>query len=45
MLHQGLGGSAALAEARRLLDRVRIPEAGAAADAIRSSSPAACGSG
>jgi glutathione transport system ATP-binding protein len=27
MLHQGMGRSAALAEAQRLLDRVRIPEA------------------
>ena len=27
MLHQGLGGGAALAEARRLLEHVRIPEA------------------
>ncbi len=28
MLHQGLGNAAALAEARRLLEHVRIPEAG-----------------
>ena len=46
MLHQGLGNAAALAEARRLLEHVRIPEAETAvANAIRSSCPAACGSG
>ena len=46
MLHQGLADAAALAEALRLLDHVRIPEAeSAVASAIRTSSRAACASG
>ncbi len=45
-LHQGLSGDEALAEARRMLELVRIPEAQAmCCRAIRISSPAACASG
>ena len=46
MLHQGLGNAAALAEARRLLEHVRIPEAATAIAALSvPACPAACASG
>ena len=45
MLHQGLGRAAALAEAQRLLEHVRIPEAARSCSAIRSNFRAACASG
>ena len=45
-LHQGKDRATARAEALRMLELVRIPEAAQrAATAIRTSSPAACASG
>jgi ABC-type microcin C transport system duplicated ATPase subunit YejF len=44
-LHQGLGKEEALAEARRMLDLVRIPNRRPFCLAIRISFPAACASG
>jgi len=43
-LHQGKGHQQALAEARRMLDLVRIPEAQGVLSRYRISSPAACAS-
>ena len=41
-LHEGLGQAQAMVASRRMLDRVRIPEAPAACASIRTSCPAAC---